>query len=298
MLRFIPACAGNTVRANTFRGPDGIGSSPPVRGTRLAHLVRIKAGVTGSSPPVRGTHEITSGSRSDYGHGSSPPVRGTHCSYDSVSDVFNPRFIPACAGNTVIRDLRLTKRPGRFIPACAGNTPSRRYGDFPCTEPVHPRLCGEHPPWKRCALAISRFIPACAGNTRQTQRRDPLLVNRFIPACAGNTWLWVTGSPTQPTHAVHPRLCGEHSARYSSWAISHGNAGSSPPVRGTLALARRLAIGAGSSPPVRGTPSRPGCRDAVHPRLCGEHSPLFQPRTTCSSHRFIPACAGNTACRA
>ena len=152
--RFIPACAGNTARtrppswANTvhprlcgehqalqFRGVDGYGSSPPVRGTRKwrrrrqprLRFIPACAGNTSVSwngyaittvhPRLCGEHAARNVPRS-ASTGSSPPVRGT--------------LLPLLQDNNF----------GRFIPACAGNTQSRAApGPFIA---VHPRLCGEH----------------------------------------------------------------------------------------------------------------------------------------------------------
>ena len=233
---FIPACAGNTVRAHT-RGPDAP-VHPRLCGEHFGDLT-VKAGVTGSSPPVRGTRKWA---KAQVGYDRFiPACAGEHVVYDSVSDVFYGSSPPVRGTRSYA--LRLTNAH-RFIPACAGNT-WRRLAPA-CRNTVHPRLCGEHPPWNPTFGGISGSSPPVRGTHAKHSTRS--LRPRFIPACAGNTWLWVTGS--QPS-AVHPRLCGEHSL------VTHGDfpsTGSSPPVRGTLALARRLA------------------------RWC----------------RFIPACAGNT----
>ena len=87
---------------------------------------------------------------------------------------------------------------------------------------------------------------------------------RFIPACAGNTALVPIWS--LPV-AVHPRVCGEHSAGMGRSPCSHG---SSPRVRGT-----RIS----RTPSVR--------RGAVYPRVCGEHQlcPMRLPRHIGSSPR-------------
>ena len=112
--------------------------------------------------------------------------------------------------------------------------------------------------------------------------------------------------------AVHPRGCGEHTI--SSPALSTPT-GSSPRVRGTLALAhddalvaRFIPAGAGNTSAV----SRPCRRHSVHPRGCGEHNKGLQLLAQCLGSsprvrgtqvrcgaagfalRFIPAGAGNT----
>ena len=134
---------------------------------------------------------------------------------------------------------------------------------------------------------------------------------RFIPACAGNRRP-SDGGPWRP--AVHPRVCGEqYSSRRNTWPAS----GSSPRVRGTELLLRRLALRlrfipacAGNSPPY----VRKVCGQAVHPRVCGEQRSLrtvkvlktgSSPRVRGTDFgniylhnrfRFIPACAGNSSC--
>ena len=107
-------------------------------------------------------------------------------------------------------------------------------------------------------------------------------------------------------------MCGEHST--AKGTVS-GKDGSSPHVRGTRTfLVRRFSISrfipacAGNT--ARGNPSPH--RNAVHPRMCGEHEFLARLRKApagSSPHvrgtllgvrclawhgRFIPACAGNT----
>ena len=151
---FIPACAGNTVThysrwsGNTVHprvcgehsapAPTSMGvpgSSPRVRGTLRRRVARRNgqrfipacAGNTGSSarwhclqavhPRVCGEH-IPPGRMLACYNGSSPRVRGTHCS--NACDLWWYRFIPACAGNTILF------RTSRHSPT------------------VHPRVCGEH----------------------------------------------------------------------------------------------------------------------------------------------------------
>ena len=93
------------------------------------------------------------------GVGSSPRVRGTQ---DETKELTNAiRFIPACAGNTLILQ---------------GGQVDKR---------VHPRVCGEH-------LCRSTPYTAELGSSprvRGTQASCMFCFNliRFIPACAGNT---------------------------------------------------------------------------------------------------------------
>ena len=136
---------------------------------------------------------------------------------------------------------------------------------------------------------------------------------RFIPACAGNTCFSLVANALA---AVHPRLCGEHcDCMRFMWSC----AGSSPPVRGTLACECLVDSGGRFIPACAGNTKSAvkfSQEYPVHPRLCGEHTPST--RMPCSSlgssppvrgtryrqcirrndHRFIPACAGNTDGRA
>jgi len=193
----------------------------------------------------------------------------------------------------------------RFIPAPAGNTLVRRA--LRPGVPVHPRACGEH------AFGPNNIRQACGSSPRlrgtravEESRGGP---RRFIPAPAGNTENRGAFGPFCP---VHPRACGEHvvhSAQVPFWA------GSSPRLRGT-----RRCCSFGHAPgrfipaPAGNTSHRPAdaWRRAVHPRACGEHFPaltgvklvsgssprlrgtLSQTEATKSRPRFIPAPAGNT----
>ena len=172
--RFIPACAGNTYQLGT--------------------LIEARA----VHPRVCGEHPDPI----DYaslGAGSSPRVRGT--------PLHNPRCVPL----------------PRFIPACAGNTLAAQ--SLGVRSPVHPRVCGEHIGCAEKQIKNRGSSPRVRGTPRRTNY--PLGENRFIPACAGNTALsFLSRSPT----SVHPRVCGEHCVLNVRPGIE---AGSSPRVRGT-----------------------------------------------------------------
>ena len=133
-------------------------------------------------------------------HGSSPRVRGTHAQ-DGEHPV-QPRFIPACAGNTQ--------------ETVAGHRP----------QAVHPRVCGEHSSEGRKAFTVSGSSPRVRGTQRYRWRATTH--HRFIPACAGNT---ITNCPESTGETVHPRVCGEHE-QYLCRPVLYP--GSSPRVRGTL----------------------------------------------------------------
>ena len=205
-----PRSAGNTNSAMTR------GSSPRVRGTPPQAPVSACAGnlflrpgvhvcgehmTPGSSPRVRGTLYQLVYMRADYQfvYGSSPRVRGTHSSAHRLCAV--RRFIPACAGNTLLRHSGGLNRP------------------------VHPRVCGEHVSQGELRRDATGSSPRVRGTPLAVS--SDVTVNRFIPACAGNT---AAASVAVPALPVHPRVCGEHALPAESTARVPG---SSPRVRGT-----------------------------------------------------------------
>ena len=133
-FRFIPACAGNTRTPGPWPAPGAV--HPRVCGEHSQRHPRIPAKI-GSSPRVRGTPGNLA-------------RRGTA-----------PRFIPACAGNTI---------------ALSGDA------DQPA---VHPRVCGEHPSRARNWFSVPGSSPRVRGT--RACRSQGSRKRRFIPACAGNT---------------------------------------------------------------------------------------------------------------
>ena len=193
----------------------------------------------------------------------------------------------------------------RFIPAHAGN--SHRLWCRIGSRPVHPRACGE----LKISPALSLTHPGSSPRMRGTRIRPSRALHpqRFIPAHAGNSH---PQRPCASWRSVHPRACGELSARC---ALTPWVSGSSPRMRGTLTACRGwflrfrfIPAHAGNSQPS----SRATCPMTVHPRACGEltASPRRPRSTTGSSprmrgthgqstaatvyHRFIPAHAGNS----
>ena len=134
LIRFIPACAGNTA------GP-GCGNTGPTVHPRVCgeHAVSLSAPATtvGSSPRVRGTHRAQRGCR------------------------WGLRFIPACAGNTeLIAGLpaRLAVHPRVCGEHCGHGQPQcQADGSSPRVRGTPQRICQQP--------LLRRFIPACAGNT-------------------------------------------------------------------------------------------------------------------------------------
>ncbi len=129
-------------------------------------------------------------------------MRGEHLPriYHQYSAI---RFIPACAGNTYTVRRKIIKLIGSS-PHARG-TPVHNPYRIP-SQPVHPRMRGEHSSIFIEFFSQKRFIPACAGNTatpasphltipvHPRMRGEHVLRRprkqgriRFIPACAGNT---------------------------------------------------------------------------------------------------------------
>ena len=213
--------------------------------------------------------------------GSSPRMRGTPDSPSSARSWL--RFIPAYAGNTW--------------------TNNKDWG----TNPVHPRVCGEHE-----LLAVRPSSDAGSSpRMRGTRRMFVLDVQhaRFIPAYAGNTY---RKKALASMAAVHPRVCGEHTCQ-RLWLSQIP--GSSPRMRGTPSLSENSPATTRFIPAYAGNTHSCRCcppRRTVHPRVCGEHvqpprvkhgedgsSPRMrgtqlQAELAALRARFIPAYAGNT----
>ena len=120
LRRFIPAGAGNTVNS------------------------AFNTSATAVHPRGRGEHGPRNETQSER-NGSSPRARGTRLRHSQR--LFQRRFIPAGAGNTLGRICMRRSRP------------------------VHPRGRGEHARAPKLLARQIRFIPAGAGNTKRTARR-------------------------------------------------------------------------------------------------------------------------------
>ena len=298
--RFIPAPAGNTRRSagpscaapvhpracgehprSTKWSAHCSGSSPRLRGTRLAVLERLArfrfipapAGNTAVEnqcvlhdavhPRACGEH-LRDFREALHHRGSSPRLRGT------------PRWRSGC------------KPKRRFIPAPAGNTTTPR--PTAAATAVHPRACGEHS--KRCLRRTSS-----AGSSPRL-RGTLKMAHGFSPITT-----------------VHPRACGEHDFHLSPHLVLHG---SSPRLRGTRRPAPIAGRWARFIPAPAGNTAHSILhtrRPPVHPRACGEHQKHLSLRLNSNGSsprlrgthgveqaeddiaRFIPAPAGNTSVR-
>ena len=191
------------------------GSSPPVRGARVAApsnaamigLIPARAGSTTSIRPrsIRtrahprpcGEHDWQTDS-AVITLGSSPPVRGAQTDRRRP----NPRrgLIPARAGST---------------PCTAPAVPERR---------AHPRPCGEHGARSHGSVILWGSSPPVRGARHRLPHPDGGV--GLIPARAGST---PHGGFSFIVSWAHPRPCGEH---FSLKDGHHDASGSSPPVRG------------------------------------------------------------------
>ena len=254
------------------------GSSPHTRGARKPWIVmlaevRIIPAYAGSTekiteaadrctdhPRIRGEHSWTTPIATVFS-GSSPHTRGapgtSYCSFPS----------------------------SWIIPAYAGSTSSYPTCELPRTD--HPRIRGEHAPWRLDVHVRERIIPAYAGST-PTRRRPS--------GCRRD----------------HPRIRGEH-AGLRETAPRH--AGSSPHTRGAPARHSVAASDARIIPAYAGSTSRrccDSCHIPDHPRIRGEHGGVSQATVSAAgssphtrgahaglrrrrnSCRIIPAYAGST----
>ena len=135
---------------------------------------------------------------------------------------------------------------------------------------AHPRSHGEHP----VPIALGMVKPGSSPLARGTRHYEVrvFLQPGLIPARAGN----IAGNHRyRPIGWAHPRSHGEHSFPLST---SARGLGSSPPVRGTLAVRVRKCDLLGLIPArVGNIPDRKEttCRSRAHPRSRGEHAELL-----------------------
>ena len=237
------------------------GPSPLARGTFIAAacsafahgLIPARAGNTRSGGPGESPGRAHPRSHGEHHHhhfsfissaGSSPLVRGT------------PDELPV--------DDRLVG----LIPARTGNMLTLTIERVKVW--AHPRSHGEHP----VPIALGMVKPGSSPLTRGTRHYEVrvFLQPGLIPARAGN----IAGNHRyRPIGWAHPRSHGEHSFPLST---SARGLGSSPPVRGTLAVRVRKCDLLGLIPArVGNIPDRKEttCRSRAHPRSRGEHAELL-----------------------
>ena len=132
---------------------------------------------------------------------------------------------------TVGRVVEHQTRP-RFIPAHAGNRTQKLLGYMLRT--VHPRACGEQSVDIKAPNTGTGSSPRMRGTV--TGGLMPKEFGRFIPAHAGNS---KSATARVRIETVHPRACGEQICR--TWRYLK-SCGSSPRMRGTVAVLRRIAL--------------------------------------------------------
>ena len=213
--RFIPACAGNT--SKDLQGAAGCAVHPRMCGEHETGEGMPNSN-SGSSPHVRGTQSVRT--RNTLRLRFIPACAGNTIFIVSVASVrsVHPRMCgehlaillpltPTNGSSPHVRGTRpfleISTPQQRFIPACAGNTVLKK-SDGLCAA-VHPRMCGEHEYTMYSVNAVAGSSPHVRG-TRQRVRGGHREL-RFIPACAGNTWIRAIRKFGRP---VHPRMCGEH----------------------------------------------------------------------------------------
>ena len=131
--------------------------------------------------------------------GSSPRVQGTR--YLGSREATPVRFIPACAGNAIVRQGTCT------------------------VDAVHPRVCRERLILELDSVHVGGSSPRVQG-TLSINLGLPVQL-RFIPACAGNA---IARSRSPTSYSVHPRVCRERGVTDLDIERMHG---SSPRVQGT-----------------------------------------------------------------
>ncbi len=196
MLRFIPACAGNSAKARRLLVVTSV--HPRVCGELRRRCLTPRT-ACGSSPRVRGTLDhgraprrgrrfipaCAGNSRTaalGYGYdiGSSPRVRGTRG--DRLPQEAAAPVHPRVCGELLVLDASGAP-PVRFIPACAGNSCSTWTRKTAIA--VHPRVCGELHTTRQVSRALGGSSPRVRGTLFGEE--DAMPPNRFIPACAGNS---------------------------------------------------------------------------------------------------------------
>ena len=193
--------------------------------------------------------------------GSSPRMRGTRLG--RISRWRTAGLIPTYAGNTMLKTP-----PERIFRA-------------------HPHVCGEHLPMPVTLLTTSGSSPRMRGTPHP--RHGVAGAVGLIPTYAGNT---PGENPESKTMQAHPHVCGEHLSALIALISCQG---SSPRMRGTLALTLTEHVWVGLIPTYAGNTKHPehyqfGAR--AHPHVCGEHNAWTERQT--KRAWLIPTYAGNT----
>ncbi len=275
-----------------------VGSPPRTRGARA--ILDPRQPADGITPAYAGS--TPEGSASPGRCRDHPRVRGEHRrGPDRASG--QPGSPPRTRG--ALRQRYAVVDAGRITPAYAGSTRARRVR--PPLNPDHPRVRGEHDPFRLSAEQINGSPPRTRGApwVSWVRAHD----RRITPAYAGST---SPRSMTVEHPSDHPRVRGEH--RLMS-VIGVSSVGSPPRTRGAR---RQLWRPHGEH---RITPAYAGSTLAVsawvlwradHPRVRGEHKSWSSSTTPCTGspprtrgahgvarggglpQRITPAYAGST----
>ena len=246
-----------------WRGCSVRGSSPHTRGALVGEdgaeiIVGIIPAYAGS------THLQTWKGWSGKDH---PRIRGEHPPWHDL-DRLDPGSSPHTRGARRRRGCRRRRRG--IIPAYAGSTEVRLRR--PWAEGDHPRIRGEHKDQHTQAMIMFGSSPhtrgARADESRHRRRQ------RIIPAYAGSTF----GTHRVPIDVSdHPRIRGEHRAADAS---ELGLQGSSPHTRGAPSSRMNSSKMSGIIPAYAGSTADVIIFRSIaadHPRIRGEHPPLFCP---------------------
>ena len=250
----IPAYAGNTIHQYVSER-DGR-DHPRVCGEHIFHRASMYCPM-GSSPRMRGTHKVgqkvttatgiipayagntVSLSKNEDTPWDHPRVCGEHVSVRTAPST-NTGSSPRMRGTPELQ--RHHRRNFGIIPAYAGNTrvPACQHHSVE----DHPRVCGEHNDTIRHVGLIQGSSPRMRGTLPDFNAPDG--ITGIIPAYAGNT----SSKPKTPTSTRdHPRVCGEHQRRAVLVLL---RLGSSPRMRGTLAVVAPQVLAAGIIPAYAG----------------------------------------------
>ena len=235
-------------------------------------------------PRMRGEHPLW-WNRMTWSDGSSPHARGALWSRFQTD--MEKRLIPACAGST--QSGGFAQQDDGAHPRMRGEHPDRHAGlDFAGGSSPHARGAPLRVP---CPHIARGLIPACAGSTYSSIERivdawgssphargahqvpgHGLVRDGLIPACAGST-----RRPQRRSRVrwAHPRMRGEHNSQPSACLTGWG---SSPHARGARCgyrpappRWRLIPACAGSTSMISSGSTVP----SAHPRMRGEHSPVF-----------------------
>ena len=242
----------------------GLGSSPRMRGSRLASaLPRTSAGII---PAHAGLTRPTAALA--VAHRDHPRACGAHVR-PIVS--LNSRWgsSPRMRGSPTC--LRIAVRAGGIIPAHAGLTSRRATRRGWVWD--HPRACGAHP----CPVRSRFFYPGSSPRMRGSQLLHSLLYSSsgIIPAHAGLTRRRASpsaGCSKTVLRRDHPRACGAHAGVALRGG---GHMGSSPRMRGSHSTIFTFPAPPGIIPAHAGlTLIKRGDLDKMrdHPRACGAHT--------------------------